>query len=118
MAELKPCPFCGGKAEYKNEEREGRSDISYVFCENCGARGEYFLVNDVYSSKDYAIEAWNRRAEDAVEVVRCCDCQNCTVFQQAPDSEVLLFCEKRKGHPMVDPTDFCSYGERKGDGNV
>lgn len=55
---------------------------------------------------------------DAVEVVRCCDCQNCTVFQQAPDSEVLLFCEKRKGHPMVDPTDFCSYGERKGDGNV
>jgi hypothetical protein len=50
---------------------------------------------------------------DAVEVVRCCDCQNCTTFQQAADSEVLLFCEKWKGHQMVDPTDFCSYGERR-----
>ena len=50
---------------------------------------------------------------DAVEVVHCCDCQNCTVFQQFADSEVLLFCEKWKGHPLVDPTDFCSYGERR-----
>lgn len=52
---------------------------------------------------------------DAVEVVHCCDCQNCTAFQQFADSEVLLFCEKWKGHPLVDPTDFCSYGERKGE---
>jgi hypothetical protein len=50
---------------------------------------------------------------DAVEVVHCCDCQNCTAFQQFADSEVLLFCEKWKGHPLVDPTDFCSYGERR-----
>lgn len=51
---------------------------------------------------------------NGVEIpVHCCDCQNCTTFQQAADSEVLLFCEKWKGHQMVDPTDFCSYGERK-----
>lgn len=54
---------------------------------------------------------------DAVEVVHCCDCQNCTAFQQFADSEVLLFCEKWKGHPLVDPTDFCSYGERRDNGN-
>ena len=53
---------------------------------------------------------------DAVEVVHCCDCRNCTAFQQFADSEVILFCEKWKGHPKVDPTDFCSYGERRNDG--
>lgn len=26
-----------------------------------------------------------------------------------------LFCERWKGHPEVDPTDFCSYGERRTD---
>ena len=52
---------------------------------------------------------------DAVEVVRCCDCQNCTSLIRSVDSEVLLFCEHWKGHPMVDPTDFCSYGERRTD---
>jgi hypothetical protein len=52
-------------------------------------------------------------ADAKAELVRCCDCQNCTAYQQFADSEVILFCEKWKGHPKVDPTDFCSYGERR-----
>lgn len=47
------------------------------------------------------------------KVVHCCDCKNCTAFQQFADSEVLWFCDKWKGHPKVDQTDFCSYGERR-----
>ena len=46
--------------------------------------------------------------------VHCCDCQNCTVLIREVDGEPLLFCEHWKGHPMVDPTDYCSHGERKG----
>lgn len=56
-AELKPCPFCGGKDS-------GILTTSYdgywyaVFCENCMAQ-----TRKCRQEKD-AIEAWNRRAED------------------------------------------------------
>lgn len=49
---------------------------------------------------------------DAVEVVRCCDCQHCDVFQKEVDSETILICMIHS-FELVDPTDFCSYGERK-----
>lgn len=49
--ELKPCPFCGGKAELKNDLQDR------VVCTDCRANGPYFLT-----SND-AIEAWNTRAE-------------------------------------------------------
>lgn len=64
MAELKPCPFCGGEAAYIKEEDKEFGQVSSVYCENCGARGEFFLVSDSYCSKDKAIEAWNRRESD------------------------------------------------------
>ena len=62
MAELKPCPFCGGKAHLDREE---------IFC-HCGAK----MPIDLYSigivaenrfptyqeAKAEMIEAWNRRA--------------------------------------------------------
>lgn len=38
MEDLKPCPFCGGKAEF---ERYGdRRQSCIVICTNCGARHE------------------------------------------------------------------------------
>lgn len=59
--ELKPCPFCGGKAHIDREE---------IFCD-CGAKMpmpfyEYGLVaEDRFPTYDEArveaIEAWNRR---------------------------------------------------------
>ena len=55
MIELKPCPFCGGKARIMLEE-EDLPDTSFhnVYCTVCGAQ---FWVK----SKSEAIEAWNRR---------------------------------------------------------
>ena len=52
MTELKPCPFCGGKAEF----RGGSSTTPYIRCKECGGR--------TMSSYDSAklIAAWNRRA--------------------------------------------------------
>lgn len=74
MAELKPCPFCGGEAKH------------FVFCEgvydetrlkhnvqclnkklNCFARvGRDWVLG--YSTKEEAIEAWNRRYEPVSDI--------------------------------------------------
>jgi hypothetical protein len=51
---------------------------------------------------------------DAVEVVRCCDCLHCIPWQQYADAEVILYCKKKRP-AVVDPTDFCSRGERRTD---
>ena len=50
--ELKPCPFCGGRATLEG------NDYFWVECTSCDAmtRGS--------EDKQKAIEAWNRRAED------------------------------------------------------
>ena len=52
MAELKPCPFCGGEATIG-----WFFDCYYAYCINCHA--EIRL-----EGRAEAIEAWNRRAED------------------------------------------------------
>jgi Lar family restriction alleviation protein len=62
MAELKPCPFCGGEA--KNEKHnmrvdEGLTRLWYMArCQKCDAI--------VFSNKSEqeATDKWNRRAED------------------------------------------------------
>ena len=56
--ELKPCPFCGGEAILQ----ETGSSWCNVICDKCGAMTKCILNNCEYSSKDKAIEAWNRRA--------------------------------------------------------
>ena len=49
---------------------------------------------------------------DAAEVVRCCDCQYCDVYQKEAYSETILMCMIHS-FELVDPTDYCSRGERK-----
>ena len=62
MAELKPCPFCGYEAEkpfYYDpfDGYQGNWGSYRVRCENCSAQ-------ITMRTKEKAIEAWNRRAED------------------------------------------------------
>lgn len=58
MAELKPCPFCGGKAyidQFMQPKEEWR-----IRCMECSARfGRYAGLD-----KKAVTDAWNRRAED------------------------------------------------------
>ena len=75
--DLKPCPFCGGKAEFNSYEMTtdcGEAIIKFILCcSKCGSRTNndcgsvhisllkdgsmWFYNNDV----DKAIESWNRR---------------------------------------------------------
>lgn len=65
---LKPCPFCG----CSDIRIASGSNIAILHCRNCKAEmcrmiGEDFESWDepLKMAEDYAIEAWNRRAEDA-----------------------------------------------------
>lgn len=48
--ELKPCPFCNGKAEFENDNKEW-----FVFCEKCGS------MTVLFETKPEAKDAWNAR---------------------------------------------------------
>ena len=56
MAELKPCPFCGGEVLL---EWDYYCDTYIVYCRDCGC-----YVRQHYTVKDEAIEAWNRRSDN------------------------------------------------------
>lgn len=52
MEELKPCPFCGGRASYGYHDC---ANGEYTYCENCGV--------EVSGDAD----RWNRRVENITE---------------------------------------------------
>ena len=62
MNELKPCPFCGGKAKgpyYYDpfDGYQGDCGTYIVDCSKCS-------VQIIERTKEKAIEVWNRRAEN------------------------------------------------------
>lgn len=62
MTELKPCPFCGGKAfvykQYSSIWRLDPTDFT-VLCKNCKAGVRHYFPTEAEAKK-----AWNRRATD------------------------------------------------------
>lgn len=57
MSDLKPCPFCGGKAEvYETTDSCGRNVSYMVECEKCEAGSGYYD-----GDRQLAIDAWNKR---------------------------------------------------------
>lgn len=57
--ELKPCPFCGGRAEVAEIDLPLQPGY-YAACNSCDAQmGD---SDDAYRDASYAITAWNRRA--------------------------------------------------------
>ena len=59
MEKLKPCPFCGGKAEMLiNEYRDSRKEY-LAACTECDG-----MVERWRETEKEAVEQWNRRVND------------------------------------------------------
>ena len=52
------------------------------------------------------------KVDATAELVRCCDCTSCKVILDNVGAG-HWHCKKQYGLPEVDPTDFCSKGERR-----
>lgn len=76
MPQLKPCPFCGGRAELETGDTMLRWR-AYIHCTKCGSIGRIVFEGNAvafvntpskYISKDDALEkamsSWNQRAEE------------------------------------------------------
>lgn len=57
--ELKPCPFCGGRAEIQ-ERVDG--DAVYVGCTKCGITTGDICIRADYCANDRAVETRNERS--------------------------------------------------------
>lgn len=63
MTELKPCPFCGAKAQTFESNRHPR----FRFGVECSLTNGFCWVypqTDLFETEEEAIEAWNRRANE------------------------------------------------------
>lgn len=58
MTKLKPCPFCGCKAELREHVFHNLPSTFSVSCNVCGAG-----IKPFHNTKEQAIEAWNRRVK-------------------------------------------------------
>jgi Lar family restriction alleviation protein len=58
MAELKPCPFCGGTEELGITHFELDERMTFVICGDCQCEGP------VGFSEEEAEKLWNRRADN------------------------------------------------------
>lgn len=60
MAELKPCPFCGGEAKtsFTTTDLENKFEFGWIGCQRCRCFINY--INNSRGLKE-ATEAWNRR---------------------------------------------------------
>ena len=86
---LLPCPFCGSYGSVFTDTH----DRYQVMCSEC------FAGTELYSAREEAIAAWNRRTPD---VVRCGECENWG------DEYYCPFIGKTTLYNF-----FCGYGVRK-----
>ena len=67
--EIKPCPFCGGAAEYEiRREYDGNCgyEEGVVMCSECGISTPGFIIDGYYGiryTKEQIIDIWNRRVD-------------------------------------------------------
>lgn len=64
--ELKPCPFCGGKAERKESYKiTGSGRLIPQYCIKCGyERCGLYVVTCNRDTVEEAVEIWNRRVTE------------------------------------------------------
>lgn len=63
--DLKPCPFCGGKADFGKNQRADESGKGFYFvqCLECHARATN-ICGTSFETEEKAVKAWNSRVND------------------------------------------------------
>lgn len=103
MTEIKPCPFCGGKAFLSvlyHEDRPYFPYIAVVLCSKCQAKcGSTGFSNSKEEAEENAIKCWNRRVKrhgqwkESIDYMTCSACYK-DVCRYGDDglSQEFLFC--------------------------
>ena len=84
MSELKPCPFCGHRQEWKSRYTPEDAGYWSVQCPRCDAAGP------LMHSESQAIAAWNRRADGWV-----------SVEERLPEIGKRVLCLRKTGEQFV-----------------
>ena len=94
-------------------DREALLTFEKMDAELCATCGEHHTAEDVIMMIKTAPTI------DAVHVVRCKDCKYCDISLVLPTGREMCTCmEGSHDHQMLlNPTDYCSYGVRKGEDN-
>jgi len=61
MTDLKPCPFCGGKARHGQRLTQGYDIVNLVVCSEPGCRADVGFIS-AFREKMSAYKVWNTRA--------------------------------------------------------
>ena len=85
MDELKPCPHCGGKAEWDSADTDGSCRIE---CTNCGATTSWLREDED------AIAAWNRRAPDRLAELEAENAKLRAALAEANKQIIMLEIER------------------------
>lgn len=66
ISELKPCPFCGGKAElyYERIPGENKGFWAQIICCNCHGRSGGTWAGSYNAAERKEVKAWNSRANN------------------------------------------------------
>ena len=85
---------------------------NHVSCLECS-----FFMDDKYCRFETMLS--EAPTVDAVPVTRCKDCKYCDISLVLPTGREMYTCmEGSHDHQMLlNPTDYCSYGVRKGEDN-
>lgn len=97
---LKPCPFCGGRAEICYDEYI-TIPLYGVICTACRAKVPDF---NYFMKESDAVESWNHCAT----IIRC---KYCRYYQDNNGGYPHENCKWNKDE-TPDPDDYCSGGER------
>lgn len=61
--EMKPCPFCGGRAAVRIRTFDIFNNEAYVECTKCKARTNAVPAGVKYTAVDRAKQLWNERTD-------------------------------------------------------
>ena len=88
-----------------------------IICDKCNELTQVSAIREYIKRQKAFLDKFP--TIDAVPVVRCKDCKYCDISLVLPTGREMYTCmEGSHDHQMLlNPTDYCSYGVRKGEDN-